>query len=161
MLYPTPFPFVLIFLQRFYFPLLTSPKRWFIMTPLTNYLSLVFCKTSPAVLSLSSPCLSFLYRASALWLLPSCISSSWRPSAGCWQRRGSPTWLSLAKWGHDSFASVFCASAGVSSHSITHDHKHGCYVNFGTLFWFSLEGRSHQNSCMCHREIFGFISSVT
>lgn len=64
-----------------------------------------------------------LWRASALWLRLSCISSSWHPSAGCWQRHGSPTWPSLAKWGHDSFASVFCASAGVSSHRITHYGK--------------------------------------
>lgn len=80
------------------------------------------CKSSPVVLSLSISAFSSLCRASALWPLPSCISSSWRPSAGCWQRRGSPTWPSLAKWGHDSSASVFCASAGVSVHNNTHDH---------------------------------------
>lgn len=80
-----------------------------------------FCET----VSSSSLELTFsLCRASVLWLLPSCISSSWRPSAGCWQRRGSPTWLSLAKWDHDSFESGFCASAGVSEHIIVLYHTH-------------------------------------
>lgn len=60
-----------------------------------------------------SPRLSFLFRASVLWPPLSCTSSSWRPSAGCWRRHGSPTWRSSAKWGRDSFASAFCASAGV------------------------------------------------
>lgn len=54
-------------------------------------------------------------RVCVQWLLPSCISSSWRPSVGCWQRRGSPTWPLLAKPGHESSASVSCASVGVST----------------------------------------------
>lgn len=62
----------------------------------------------------------FLFRASVLWLLPSCISFSWRPSAGCWQRHGSPTWPSSAKWDRGLFASAFCASAGVSNHKQQH-----------------------------------------
>lgn len=39
------FPFVLFILQRFHFPLLTCPKRWFIVTPLSqNYLFYFFVK---------------------------------------------------------------------------------------------------------------------
>lgn len=130
------FPFVLFILWWFHCPLLTNPKKWFIMTPLTKLPFVLFCKTSPRVLSLS-PWLSLLRRASVLWLLPSCISSSWRRSAGCWQRRGSPTWPSLARWGHDSFASVSCASAGVSSHGVTQHY---------TLVLALRPGRPHQEA---------------
>lgn len=72
---------------------------------------------SLAVFFIVSPSFCSPLRACALWPLPSCISFSWPPSAGCWRRRGSPTWPSLAKWGHGSSASVSCASAGVSSHA--------------------------------------------
>lgn len=113
------FDFVLSILRRFHIPL-PNPKRWFVTSLLKNFLFVCLNSTSPCVVI---PCLSRLLslftRASVLWLLPSCISSSWHLSAGCWLRRGSPTWQSLAKWGHDSFASGFCASAGVSPHSIT------------------------------------------
>lgn len=78
--------------------------------------------------------LSSLIRASVLWLLPSCISSSWHHSAGCWRRPGSPTWPSLAKWGHDSFASVFCASAGVSPYTHTHTHANILTTVFHVTF---------------------------
>lgn len=92
---------------------LTDDSLWHL---LENFLFYLFLKKNRLFYLAFSPRLSFFFRASVLWLLPFCTSSSWRPSAGCWQRRGSPTWLSLAKWGHDSFASVFCASAGVSIH---------------------------------------------
>lgn len=78
-------------------------------------------------------CFCLLCRASVLWLLPSCISSSWRPSAGCWLRHGSPTWPLLAKWGHDSSASVSCASAGVRASTVLHINTH--IISSFILFW--------------------------
>lgn len=106
----SPFPLCPCYFAEVSFSFLTSSKRWFILTAFWRLLFLLVLKR---LLHLS---LSLLFRVSVLWLLPSCTSSSWRPSAGCWQKRGSPTWLSLAKWGRDSFASAFCASAGVSIH---------------------------------------------
>lgn len=113
-------PLYFLFCGGFIFPCQTLKDDSWRLFLRTFCLFVCLNSTSPCVVI---PCLSRLLslftRASVLWLLPSCISSSWHLSAGCWLRRGSPTWQSLAKWGHDSFASGFCASAGVSPHSIT------------------------------------------
>lgn len=80
-LHQTPvFPVVLFILRRFHFPLLNSPTRWFIMTPLTKRPFLLFfsktCLTvlSPSI-SLQGLCtvtaafLHFFFLASFCWVL--------------------------------------------------------------------------------------------